>query len=140
MPPRFLSRPLLLQSLNLRRTFKPVSRERASPAPIIWSKPCPTEDEACICTVRIVLRKRNQNGRRNRQDCRGNLASAQHPRRIVAHTTEEPGESPVFDWAIGWLAREDQIVIPARSALSESAGKGDGRFTRFEYFPWGKQG
>jgi hypothetical protein len=21
--------------------------------------------------------------------------------------------APVFDWAIGWLAREDQIVIPA---------------------------
>jgi hypothetical protein len=43
--------------------------------------------------------------------------------------------APVFDWAIGWLAREDQIVIPARSALSESARKGDGRFTRFECFP-----
>ena len=21
-------------------------------------------------------------------------------------------KAPVFDWAIGWLAREDQIVIP----------------------------
>jgi hypothetical protein len=33
----------------------------------------------------------------------GQLARAQHPRRIVAHATEEPGESksPVLDWAIG---------------------------------------
>jgi hypothetical protein len=48
--------------------------------------------------------------------------------------------APVFDWAIGWLAREDQIVIPAEKPLSESARKGDGRFTRFDCFPWGKQG
>src|SRR5260370_17443826 len=94
--PRFLSRPQpLLQSPRLRRTFKPVSRERASPAPFIWSKPCPTEVEACIRTVRIVLRNTNHDGRRNREDCRGNLASAQHLRRIVAHTTEEPSESKI---------------------------------------------
>jgi hypothetical protein len=48
--------------------------------------------------------------------------------------------APVFDWAIGWLAREDQIVIPAENRFSESARKGDGRFTRFDCFPWGKKG
>jgi hypothetical protein len=32
------------------------------------------------------------------------------------------GKGPIFDWAIGWLAREDKIVItPLRSATSAFA-------------------
>jgi Winged helix-turn-helix domain (DUF2582) len=25
---------------------------------------------------------------------------------------EVKGKAPIFDWAIGWLAREDKIVVP----------------------------
>src|SRR5258708_23285927 len=141
--PGFLSRPQpLVQSLRLRRTFKPVSRERAPPAPFIWSKPCPTEDDACIQTVRIVLRKTNHNGRRNRQDCRGNLASAQHPRRIVAHTTEEPGESKSSRLLLGHRlagARRPDCDHAHEALLSNpaetTAPKGDRRLVGLIVFP-----
>src|SRR6266849_2412054 len=140
--PRFLSRPQPLQSLRLRGTFKPVLRERASGAPFIWSKSCPTEDESCIRTVRIVLRKTNHHGRRNRQDCRGNLASAQHPRRIVAHTTEEPGESKSPRLRLGHRlagARRPDCDHAHEALLSNPvetrARKGDWRLVGLIVFP-----
>jgi Winged helix-turn-helix domain (DUF2582) len=34
---------------------------------------------------------------------------------------EVKGTSPLFDWAIGWLAREDKIAITPRSARSASS-------------------
>jgi len=39
---------------------------------------------------------------------------AQHEGRTVPQRTEESGlkgKEPTFDWAIGWLARENQIAI-----------------------------
>lgn len=48
--------------------------------------------------------------------------------------------APVFDWAIGWLAREDQIVIPAEKRSFPNPHARRRRFTRFDCFPWGKQG
>ena len=41
--------------------------------------------------------------------------------------------------SIGWRAKT-RLSFRPRGALSESARKGDGRFTRFECFPCGKQG
>ena len=40
----------------------------------------------------------------NELNAKGELSSAQ-VKKVVGHKT------PVFDWAIGWLAREDKIVI-----------------------------
>jgi hypothetical protein len=42
------------------------------------------------------------------------------------------GNEPTFDWAIGWLARENQIAITPEkrsfpNPLETRAGKGDGR-------------
>ena len=40
----------------------------------------------------------------NALNSKGELPLAQLKKRVH-------GKSPVFDWAIGWLAREDKIVI-----------------------------
>jgi hypothetical protein len=44
---------------------------------------------------------------------------------------EVQGKAPVFDWAIGWLAREDKIVISPdkrsfRVRLTEAQARGAG--------------
>ncbi len=56
-------------------------------------------------------------------------ASAQHPRRFVAHTTEEPGESksPIFDWVISCRL----VGVPLRSIGSPlTKSMGDTSITR----------
>ena len=47
----------------------------------------------------------------------GALVRSQHPRRAFARAAQEAGGGRggrIFDWAIGWPAREDKIVINAR--------------------------
>ena len=36
---------------------------------------------------------------------------------------ELKAESPLFDWAIGWLAREDKIMLTRRSGPCASASR-----------------
>jgi hypothetical protein len=63
------------------------------------------EDGVCIRAVRIVRRE-------NRSD----LGCAQNEGRTVPQRAED--NEPTFDWAIGWLARENQIVItPEKRSL-----------------------
>ena len=58
------------------------------------------------------------------------------PKAIVAHTTE--GAPSSNGPSVGWRAKT-RLWFRPRRALSESARKGDGRFTRFDCFPWGKK-
>ena len=50
---------------------------------------------------------------------------------LPALKKEVHGKAPVFDWAIGWLAREDKIVISLdkktfRVRLTETQARGAG--------------
>ena len=53
------------------------------------------------------------------------------------------GKEPTFDWAIGWLARENQIVItPEKLCFRIRLNKSTQRRRaprRFDCFPWGKK-
>jgi len=53
--------------------------------------------------------------RRNRNRGRFDLARARRQGRAHPCSAQKSGEgwgeSPLFDWAIGWLAREDKIAI-----------------------------
>ena len=71
------------------------------------------EDGVCIRTVRIVRRERNHTGRRNRQDCRRDLDVPNTKGELSLSELKKAvkGQEPTFDWAIGWLARENQIAI-----------------------------
>jgi len=46
-------------------------------------------------------------------DAKGDLSLARLKKEVN-------GKTPVFDWAIGWLAREDKIVITREKLLSAS--------------------
>jgi hypothetical protein len=104
------------------------------------------EDGVCIRKVRIIRREKNHNGRRNRQDCPGAIWDALNTKGELSLGELKKavkGKEPTFDWAIGWLARENQIAIAPekrsfRIRLKQEQANATGA-SQVDCFPWGKQ-
>ena len=78
-----------------------------------------------LAVVRAQLRYHNRDGPyhrgRHRPDGWCHLVRSQYPRRTFTRAAQElvEGKGSIFDWAIGWLAREGKVVLtPKKRSFS----------------------